>query len=208
MMSDSAQRRLVRRTCVAAALFFLALALLHRQVARADDQYDSAFARSVRAATEHYRLALWALNDGYVQTTDYVAGFGLMYTNHDRFDPADLAHPTMLVYNEAGQLVAVGYQFAHAPYPSAFAAVPRSAWYSIPKHVHYNVASGGAVHYGQAPWDSNDPPTADALRAHKYMPADGKLLFAFVHPAVRAIVVWAWLANPDGLFAGDNPAAP
>src|ERR1700737_3031513 len=63
----------------------------------AGDGYDSAFARQVRAATERYRLALWAGHDGYIATTDYVDGFGKMYTNHERFDPPDLENPTGLL---------------------------------------------------------------------------------------------------------------
>jgi len=40
------------------------------------------------------------------------------------------------------------------------------------------------------------------------MPANATLLFAFVHPATRAVIVWAWLPNADGLFAGDNALLP
>jgi len=185
------------------------IALTQLAPARADDRYDSSMARAVRAATEQYRLSLWATQDGYVQTTDYISGFGTMYTNHDRFDPADLAHPTALVYDESGRLVACGYQFTHAaPYPAEFAGVPTSAWYAIPKHVHYNVSVDGVMHFGQAPWDTSDPPTLANLRARNYVPTNGSLVFAFVHPAVHAFVIWAWRANDDGLYAGDNPALP
>src|ERR1022692_3009625 len=76
--------------------------------ARADDGYDTPFARAVRAATEPYRLVVWARADGYVQSTEAVAGVGAMYTNHDDFNPPDLAHPTVLVFDEAGRLVACG----------------------------------------------------------------------------------------------------
>jgi len=69
--------------------------------ARADDGYDSPLARAVRTATEQYRLQLWATGDDYVQSTTYVASFGVMFTNHDRFDPVDLAHPTVLIYDQA-----------------------------------------------------------------------------------------------------------
>lgn len=177
--------------------------------ARADDGYGSPFAQAVRGATQVYRLSVWARSDHYVQTTDYVDGVGVMYTNHDRFNPPDLAHPSMLVYDEGGRLIACGYQFATGTaYPTAFAAVPASAWYDIPRHVHYNAISAGQVHYGQAPWPGDDQPTADALRKQGLLPAGATLEFAFVHPAVKAILVWAWLPNSDGLFAGENALMP
>lgn len=189
---------------------FVALAAALPSLARADDDgYSSPFAQAVRTATEPYRLVTWARGDQYVQSTDYVDGVGLMFTNHDRFNPPDLAHPTMLVYDEAGRLVACGYQFmTGTPLPAAFAAVPATAWYEIPRHVHYNALQGGQRHYGQAPWTTDEEPSAAALRAHGLLPADATLEFAFVHPAVRAILVWAWLPNSDGLFAGENSLLP
>jgi hypothetical protein len=177
--------------------------------ARADDGYASPFAAAVREATQIYRLSVWARSDHYVQTTDYVAGVGVMYTNHDRFNPSDLSHPSMLVYDEGGRLVACGYQFTTGTaFPPAFAPVPASAWYEIEHHVHYNAVVSGQVHYGQAPWPTDEQPTADALRKQGLLPAGATLEFAFVHPAVKAILVWAWLPNADGLFAGENALMP
>lgn len=177
--------------------------------ARADDGYSSPFAQAVRTATQAYRLSLWARSDRYVQTTDYVDGVGVMYTNHDRFNPSDLAHPSMLVYDEGGRLIACGYQFtAGTAYPAAFASVPADAWYDIPRHVHYNAMSAGQMHYGQALWPNDEQPTAETLRKHGLLPDGATLEFAFVHPAVKAIVVWAWLPNADGLFAGENALMP
>jgi hypothetical protein len=177
--------------------------------ARADDGYDSPLARAVRTATEQYRLQLWATGDNYVQSTTYVANFGVMFTNHDRFDPGDLAHPTVLIYDQAGRLVAVEYQFTPAAKPSAdFADVPKDAWYDIPRHLHYNVVVDGKSYYAQAEWTTTDDPTAANIIKRGLMPADAKLVFAFVHPATRAFVVWAWLPNADGLYAGDNPLLP
>jgi len=194
----------------AAIVILVALcAALSKAAALGDDGFDSPMAAAVRAATQAYRLALWAVHDGYVQTTDYIPGFGTMYTNHDRFDPSELSQPTVLVYDEAGRLTACGYQFARSgPYAAPFRGVPASVWYSIPKHVHYNVLEGGVMHYGQAPWPNDDPPTLANLRAHNYVPADGTLTFAIVHPAVRAMLIWAWRANDNGLYAGANPALP
>ncbi|MBV8171974.1 MAG: hypothetical protein JO219_08595 [Candidatus Eremiobacteraeota bacterium] len=187
----------------------LVLAMLALPAAAlADDGYDSAFAQAVRAATETYRLVYWAKAADYVQTTDYIDGVGVMFTNHARFDPSDLAHPTLLVYDESGRLVACGYQFANRTVPSAFGSVPASAWYDIPQHVHYNALQNGQMHYGQAPWTSNAQPTADTLNAQGLLPAGSSLQFAFVHPAVRAIIVWAWLPNSDGLYAGENALLP
>ena len=179
------------------------------QSARADDGYDSAFARSVRTATEQYRLVVWARADGYIQSTQTVAGIGTMYTDHDDFNPADLAHPTVLVYNEAGQLVACGYQYAKGVAPGTdFASVPAAAWYDIPRHLHYNITVGDKQYFAQAAWDDDAEPTAAELIRRGLMPADGTLLFAFVHPQTRALLVWAWAPNADGLFAGENAALP
>ena len=194
---------------VAAFCAVIGLTAIAPQSARADDGYTSPFAQAVRAATGAYRLALWARTDHYVQTTGYVDGVGTMYTNHDRFNPADLAHPSMLVYDEGGRLVACGYQFtAGATYPKDFSPVPTGAWYDIPKHVHYNVMQGGTMHYAQAPWEGNDQATDAALRAHGLLPQDATLVAAFIHPATRAILVWAWLPNVDGLFADTNALMP
>ena len=177
--------------------------------AKADDGYDSVLAKAVRAATEQYRLQLWATGDGYVQSTTYVANFGVMFTNHDRFDPVDLAHPTVLIYDQAGRLVAVEYQFTPATNPSPdFTSVPKGAWFDIPRHLHYNIVVDGKAYYAQAEWPTTDDPTAENIIRRGLMPANAKLVFAFVHPATRAFVVWAWLPNSDGLFAGDNPLLP
>lgn len=173
------------------------------------DGYDSDLAQAVRAATEKYRLAMWAQLDGYVQTTDYIQSFGTMYTNHQRFDPRELATPTVLVYDIAGRLAACGYQFRQgATMMPALSAPAVTGWYDIPRHVHYNVAVSGRTYYAQQPWTTSEQPTADLLVKMGLMPADGKLLFAFVHPAARAIIIWAWAPNPEGLFGADNPALP
>jgi hypothetical protein len=183
--------------------------MLSYAAAKADDGYDVPFAVAVRAATDQYRLLLWASQDGYVQSTDYVAGLGTMYTNHERFDPPDLDHPTVLIYDQAGRLVACEYQFlTTSAVPAAFSAVPASAWFDIPRHLHYNIRIGDTDYYAQAEWPTDDQPTAAALIARKLMPADATLLFAFVHPATRTFIVWAWLPNSDGLFAGDNSLMP
>jgi hypothetical protein len=192
----------------AAALAVAALAVGVRP-ASADDGYDSPFARAVRAATGIYRLELWARDDGYVQSTDFVPGIGVMLTNHDRFDPPDLAHPTVVVYDEAGRMVACEYQFPDGAKPSAaFAGVPASAWFDIPRHLHYNIVVKGKTYYAQAEWPTSDPPTADNIRSRGLMPSDATLLFAFVHPKTRSVIVWAWLPNEDGLFSGDNSLLP
>ena len=192
-----------------AALFFLLLATPLRSLADSDDGYNSTLAQTVRAATARYRLVVWARQDGYVQTTDYIASFGTMYTNHRRFDPKALDTPTVLIYDMAGRLVACGYQFVNrSAIFTALAARDVRGWYDIPRHVHYNIVVNGTAYYAQQPWDSDDKPTAAVLVSRKLMPADASLTFAFVHPATRAIVIWAWAPNPGGLFAPDNPSLP
>ncbi len=192
-------------------MFFLAACLVAplRALADESDGYDSHLAQAVRAATERYRLVLWAQRDGYVQTTDYIASFGTMYTNHQRFDPASLSTPTALVYDMAGRLAGVGYQFTNKAAVFADLTSPDvHGWYDIAKHVHYNIVVNGTTYYAQQPWSNDEQPTAAALVQHHLMPADATLQFAFIHPAARAILIWAWTPNPNGLFGNDNPALP
>jgi hypothetical protein len=182
---------------------------LRVHAASSSDGYDSDLAQAVRAATERYRLVVWAQHDGYVQTTDYIQSFGTMYTNHQRFDPKDLGAPTVLVYDMAGRLAACGYQFQNgAPVMAALNGPGITGWYEIPKHVHYNILVSGKTYYAQQPWNSDQEPSAALLVKLGLMPADGRLLFAFVHPPARAIIVWAWAPNPSGLFSADNPSLP
>ena len=195
---------------VVALVFVVACCVLPLR-ARCDsgDGFDSPLAQAVRSATQRYRLVVWAQHDGYVQTTDYIASFGTMYTNHARFDPATFATPTMLVYDLAGRLVACGYQFADRSKIFDALNVPEvRGWYDIPKHVHYNIVVSGKNYYAQQPWPTDDEPTAAALVARKLMPPDATLTFAFVHPPARAIIIWAWAPNPNGLFAADDPSLP
>lgn len=187
------------------ALLLATVAATGAAPAFADDGYDTPLAVSVRAATQHLRLALWAPTAGYVQATDYVEGYGTTFMSRQGFGPPDLAHPTTLVYDIAGRLVACGYHFAvGAPLPDALRNVPKSAWYDIPEHAHYNVLVDGVVHFGQTAWNGDAAPTSQELIARHLVPANAKLLTAFVHPATRAVLVWAWRPNPDGLFESDN----
>jgi len=198
------------KQCVAHVLLLaLMCAPLRIDAAVSADGYDSDLAQAVRAATERYRLVVWAQHDGYVQTTDYIASFGTMYTNHERFDPKGLGAPTVLIYDVAGRLAACGYQFQQgAAVMPALSVAGVTGWYDIPRHVHYNISVSGKTYYAQQPWTTEQQPTATLLAKMGLMPADGKLLFAFVHPPARAIIVWAWAPNPNGLFGADNPSLP
>ncbi|MDQ6780741.1 MAG: hypothetical protein M3Z37_06270 [Candidatus Eremiobacteraeota bacterium] len=191
-----------------AALVVLACAS-PRVAAAEGDGYDSPLAQAVRTATQRYRLVVWARLDGYVQSTDYISAFGTSYTNHDRFDPPDLGEPTLLLYDAAGRLVACGYQFrATSTVLPQLGGHEIEGWYEIPRHVHYNIVVNHVRYYEQRLWDSADPPTAAALIEKKLMPPDAVLNFAFVHPATKAIIIWAWQPNPNGLFDTDNPTLP
>jgi hypothetical protein len=206
----SGLERVRRRRCT--LLFFVAALLVWTSAptrASADDGYDLPFAKAVRAATNDYRLALWAQHDGYVQSTDYVANLGVMYTNHDRFSPPDLAHPTVLIFDQAGRLVACEYQFLDgAVVPAAFKGVPADAWFDIPRHVHFNVRVNAQTYFAQGEWATDDAPTLENLHKHGLTPDGATLLYAFVHPKTRAFVAWAWLPNSDGLFSGENALLP
>jgi hypothetical protein len=209
-LAATANKPFASVTRLFALLFVLALWCASLPAsADSNDGYDSNLAQAVRAATERYRLVVWAQSDGYVQTTEYIASFGTMYTNHQRFDPKGLDAPTVLVYDMAGRLVACGYQFLDpAAIFAALKAPDVHGWYDIPKHVHYNIVVDGTTYYAQQPWDSDEQPTAATLVQKKLMPADATLKFAFVHPAARAIIIWAWMPNANGLFENDNPAMP
>jgi hypothetical protein len=193
-----------------AALFLAACTIAPLQVIGDNsDGYDSQLAQAVRSATHRYRLVLWAQSDGYVQTTDYIASFGVMYTNHQRFDPKSLSDPTLLVYDAAGRLAACGYQFVDkSTILDQLKGPGVRGWYPIPKHVHYNISLNGKTFYAQQGWKSDEEPTAAALVKRKLMPADATLKFAFIHPATTAIIIWAWMPDPDGLFASENPLMP
>jgi len=173
------------------------------------DGYDSPLAQAVRTATQRYRLVLWARLDGYVQSTDYISAFGISYTNHERFDPSGLDKPTVLMYDEAGRLVACAYQFRRGTKVlPALADSAINGWYDIPAHLHYNIVVDGTNYYAQHLWTSLDPPSAATLVQLKLMPSNAVLKYAFVHPATRALIVWAWLPNPNGLFDSENPSLP
>jgi hypothetical protein len=197
----------MRRLCfaVVAVLLFAAAP----SFADGADGYDSGLARAVRAATQQYQLVLWAVHDGYIQTTNYIPSFGTMYTNHDRFDPQTLSQPTVLIYDLAGRLVACGYQYVRKDDIPAILSTPAvTGWYDIPRHVHYNIELDGVSYYAQQPWGDDAQPTAANLIARKLMPPNATLTFAFVHPAATAIVIWAWMPNAYGLFDSANPALP
>ena len=199
----------MKRRCVQAILCALLFAPLQASAAITGDGYDSDLARAVRDATERYRLVVWAEHDGYVQSTDYIAAFGTMYTNHALFDPKSLSTPTVLVYDLAGRLVACGYQFLDRSAIFPALAVPDvSGWYDIPRHLHYNIIVNGTTYYAQHAWASDQQPTPALLIKMNLMPADATLIYAFVHPVTRAILIWAWTPNPSGLFETDNPALP
>lgn len=193
------------------ALLVLFVCFFARMPAHASDAdgYDSNLAQAVRSATEQYRLVVWAAHDGYVQTTEYIPSFGTMYTNHDNFDPQTLAHPTVLIYDLAGRLVACGYQYrSKSNIPDVLKSADITGWYVIPKHVHYNIVVAGVAYFVQQPWDGDEQPTASLLIQRKLMPANATLNFAFVHPAATAILIWAWMPNSYGLFDTANPALP
>ncbi len=193
------------------ALFIVFVCFFTRMSALGDgsDGYDSNLARAVRSATEQYRLVLWATHDGYIQTTEYIPSFGTMYTNHDRFDPDTLANPTVLIYDIAGRLVACGYQFVNkSDIPDVLKTPDVTGWYQIPRHVHYNIVVDGVTYFVQQPWDGDEQPTAALLIQRKLMPPNATLNFAFVHPSATAIVIWAWMPNPYGLFDSANPSLP
>ena len=192
------------------AVVCLALSVgLALRAAADPDGYDTRLAQSVRSATQRYRLVVWARLDGYVQSTDYVSGLGITYTNHDRFDPPSLDRPTVLAYDEAGRLVSCGYQFRLGSKPFATLADPTiDGWYNIPAHLHYNIVLHGDEYFVQQLWQSPSPPTGAELIQRKLMPPNAELKYAFVHPATRALLIWAWRPNPNGLFDTENPSLP
>jgi hypothetical protein len=145
---------------------------------------------TMRAATGQYVTDLSAAQEaGYqVRTHAGDSGFQLLDpTAPEQFEPTK---PSMLVYtgsSEQAQLAGLGWVFTEAP---AELPLDGAGYGTLPATCHYE--DGMSV-----PGEEE----ADCEQAH---PETGGP-FTFWHPELTTLHVWAWSANPDGLFAPTNP---
>ena len=143
-----------------------------------------------RAGTAKYvsNLAL-AKRNGYGIITKMIPNMGYHYMNPkvQGFDPSK---PPILVYEHEGsawQLSAVEWVFTSRP---AKAPLPGATYGTFGAGCHY--ADGS---YVPAAAQSGCPATAPQSGAK----------FAFWHPLLFTLHLWAWYPNPNGLFASFDP---
>jgi hypothetical protein len=146
---------------------------------------------AMRAATASYVTDLDAARDaGYLPMTQLVAGTGYHLLNPAAPEEFDAGQPQLLVYSgdSAGaQLVAVGWAFTEAP---AEPPLEGATFGDFPAACHYE--DGAYV---------EELDEAACAESH---PETGAQL-TFWHPDLTTLHAWAWMPNPDGLFAHTNP---
>lgn len=154
----------------------------------------------VRRATVRYLDITRAHADGFVQVSGMEArhGYHFMNINTRTFTVVgvaagtlDLARPPMLLYVERDgvwRLAGVEYAALLPPPPNPF---PGAEWHRHEPSCHYR-------DYREIPAQR----TADCPPRH---PESGEP-FVLWHPAFAVAHVWAWVPNPDGPFAAENPA--
>ena len=199
-------RSLASRVCCAAvrrlSLVVLAvlLPLLCVPSSGAHTRSADEIVAEVRRATEPYRDIARARADGFVQVSGMEARHGYHFMNI--MAPAltaagmaagtlDLARPPMLLYVErdgAWTLAGVEYALSAPPRPNP---LPGAEW-------HFHEAS---CHYR----DYRETPAPRASECAPRHP-ESKEPFVLWHPAFAVAHVWAWIPNPDGPFADENPA--
>jgi hypothetical protein len=151
----------------------------------------------VRRATERYQEVARARQDGYVQMSSMEAGHGYHFVDLQSqllavaTGALDLARPPVLLYVERGgawQLVGVEYVLPAPPPANPF---PGAEWDRHEAACHYR--------------DNREVPALRAAVCPARHPASGAA-FVLWHPTVVMVHVWAWLPNPRGPFAAENPA--
>lgn len=151
----------------------------------------------VRRATERYRAVAQARADGYVLMSGMEARHGYHFVNVQiqlmaaASGTLDLARPPVLLYverDDVWQLVGVEYVLPVRPAVDPF---PGAEWHQHEASCHYR--------------DNRELPAPRASACPARHPTSNAE-FVFWHPAVDVVHVWAWLANPLGPFAAENPA--
>src|SRR5262245_39116478 len=154
----------------------------------------------VRRATEQYQDLARARANGFVQVSGMEArhGYHFMNINGPMLTAAgmaasalDLARPPMLLYVERDgvwRLAGVEYALAAPPRPNP---LPGAEWNRHEASCHYR--------------DYRETPAPRASECPPRHPESNEP-FVLWHPAFAVAHVWAWIANPDGPFADENPA--
>jgi hypothetical protein len=151
----------------------------------------------VRRATERYRDVARARADGYVAMSGMEARHGHHFVNVQvqllaaASGTLDLTRPPVLLYVERDnvwQLVGVEYVLPARPAVDPF---PGGEWHQHEASCHYR--------------DNRELPAPRASACPPRHPSSNAE-FVFWHPAFDVVHVWAWLANPRGPFAAENPA--
>ena len=150
----------------------------------AESREDSLFIAAARAGSQRYRHRDSAIADGFRLVGGDFPGMGEHWVHAGRLMAGviDASRPAILSYADiGGQPVLVGVAYALPLGAGApLPSAPRDAW-----HAH-----------------SGSVDEASFLPRHAGHDAKG--------PGARIAVLhaWAWLDNPDGPFATDNPALP
>ncbi|HEY8473953.1 MAG TPA: hypothetical protein VIL37_15140 [Natronosporangium sp.] len=143
---------------------------------------------AMRAASSPYVTDLSAAQDAGFQVITDVDGVQLLNPSApEEFDPNA---PALLVYSgneDQPQLAALGWVFTERP---AELPLEGATFGNLPAACHYE--------------DGESVPNADEAACEPAHPETGAP-FTFWHPDLTTLHVWAWSANPDGLFAPTNP---
>jgi hypothetical protein len=146
---------------------------------------------AMRAATVTYVTDVnAAIGAGYQQFNASANGVGSQYLNPSVPEGYNASQPQLLVYTgngTDGQLAAVGWVFSEAP---AQPPLEGATFGRIPAACHYD--EGSVVE------------EADQDACAESNPASGGA-FTFWTPELTTLHAWAWMPNPDGLFAPTNP---
>jgi hypothetical protein len=154
----------------------------------------------VRRATVRYLDIARARADGFVQVSGMEARHGYHFMNVNAsvltapevvVGTLDLARPPMLLYVERDglwQLAGVEYALPSPPVADPF---PGAAWHRHESSCHYRDYREIAA-----------PRAGDCPPRH---PDSGEP-YVLWHPGFAVAHVWAWIGNPDGPFAEENPA--
>jgi hypothetical protein len=152
---------------------------------------DSRLALALRATTRYATNLALAKRNGYRTITRAVPKVGYRVMN-PKIKGFDLRKPPILVYEHRGhrwQLGAIEWVFTSKP---ALPPLPGARYGSFRAGCHYT--DGTFVPAGNRGGCPESAPRTHAA-------------FSFWHPRLVTMQVWLWSANPNGLFAGTNPAA-
>jgi len=149
---------------------------------------------AIRAATAKYLDVEKAKADGYAQISLMVPNMGHHFLNKD-IKGLELERPHILLYvktkAESWQLVGVEYGWPKGNQPPDDQVPFRKPQWSVHE---------AACHFK----DANEIFEKDKDKCPAKHPKTG-VEFAFWHPDLETLHIWAWYPNPRGVFAATNP---